>query len=57
MPIKGLYLGGASAHPGGGVHGGAGANAARVLLQDLKLKSLDESVRNGLRQLRGWVMP
>jgi phytoene dehydrogenase-like protein len=28
-PIDGLYLAGASAHPGGGVHGGPGANAAR----------------------------
>src|SRR5439155_11475435 len=34
-PIKGLYLGGASTHPGGGVHGAPGANAARVLLSDL----------------------
>ncbi|MBW3555750.1 MAG: NAD(P)/FAD-dependent oxidoreductase, partial [Actinobacteria bacterium] len=29
-PIRGLYLGSASAHPGGGVHGAAGANAARA---------------------------
>jgi phytoene dehydrogenase-like protein len=32
-PIKGLYLGGASAHPGGGVHGSCGANAARAALK------------------------
>jgi phytoene dehydrogenase-like protein len=31
-PIKGLFLAGASAHPGGGVHGAAGANAARAAL-------------------------
>lgn len=29
-PIAGLYLASASAHPGGGVHGGPGANAARA---------------------------
>jgi phytoene dehydrogenase-like protein len=32
-PIDGVYLASASAHPGGGVHGGPGANAARAALQ------------------------
>jgi len=31
-PIARLYLASASAHPGGGVHGGPGANAARAAL-------------------------
>jgi phytoene dehydrogenase-like protein len=31
-PVDRLFLAGASAHPGGGVHGGPGANAARAAL-------------------------
>ncbi len=33
-PIRGLYLCGAAAHPGGGVMGARGANAAREILRD-----------------------
>ena len=34
-PINGLYLCGAGTHPGGGVTGAPGANAAREILKDL----------------------
>ncbi|TVP55445.1 MAG: NAD(P)/FAD-dependent oxidoreductase [Gemmatimonadales bacterium] len=35
---KGLYLTGASTHPGGGIMGASGRNAARVVLKDLDRK-------------------
>jgi phytoene dehydrogenase-like protein len=35
-PIKNLYLSSASCHPGGGVFGAAGYNAANVILKDKK---------------------
>ncbi|XP_028914957.1 pyridine nucleotide-disulfide oxidoreductase domain-containing protein 2 isoform X1 [Ornithorhynchus anatinus] len=35
-PIRGLYLCGSGAHPGGGVMGAAGHNAAHVALEDFK---------------------
>jgi phytoene dehydrogenase-like protein len=35
-PLPGLYLAGASTHPGGGVSGASGRSAARVLLADLE---------------------
>ncbi len=35
MPVRGLYLCGSAAHPGGGVVGAAGYNAANVILEDL----------------------
>ena len=34
--LDGLYLCGAGAHPGGGITGGPGVNAARVIIRDLK---------------------
>ncbi len=36
MPVPGLYLCGAGAHPGGGVTGAPGHNAARAVLKDLR---------------------
>jgi phytoene dehydrogenase-like protein len=35
-PLKGLYLCGSAAHPGGGVTGAPGHNAAQVILEDWK---------------------
>ena len=35
MPVPGLYLCGAGAHPGGGVTGAPGHNAARAVLKDI----------------------
>jgi len=35
-PIKGLYLASASAHPGAGVHGACGLNAANAALHDCR---------------------
>jgi phytoene dehydrogenase-like protein len=48
-PVRGLYLAGASAHPGGGVHGAAGANAARAAW----LRGLGTRLRPRRRTPRG----
>ena len=39
MPIRGLYLCGSGAHPGGGVTGAPGHNAAREILADRRVYS------------------
>ena len=36
LGVRGLYLCGAGAHPGGGITGGPGRNAAREVLRDLR---------------------
>jgi phytoene dehydrogenase-like protein len=51
-PVRNLYMSGAATHPGGGVHGAAGANAARVLLADLRFTRLGEQLASPVTRLR-----
>jgi phytoene dehydrogenase-like protein len=50
MPIRGLYLCGSSTHPGGGVMGAPGANAAREVLTDLRAPRATRVLRSGAAQ-------
>jgi phytoene dehydrogenase-like protein len=48
-PIHGLYLCGSGTHPGGGVMGVPGRNAAKVIGRDVKRERLKERVRSHLK--------
>ncbi len=41
LPVASLYLCGSGAHPGGGITGAPGANAAREILVDLRRRPVD----------------
>jgi len=56
-PVRGLYLTGASMHPGGGVFGASGYNTARVVLSDrVHGRKLWVGVGAGLAAAGMWVM-
>jgi phytoene dehydrogenase-like protein len=56
-PVGGLYLTGASTHPGGGVFGASGRSAARVVLDDLATAAVPGWVPSPLRRLGGRLSP
>jgi phytoene dehydrogenase-like protein len=53
-PVDDLYLAGASTHPGGGIMGASGRNAARAILSDREpgwITSVQEAVRDRLARV------
>jgi phytoene dehydrogenase-like protein len=54
-PVPGLYLASAGAHPGGGVHGGPGSNAAKAALLHAGVRGLPRAaaVRLAMRVVNG----
>jgi len=52
MPIPGLYLCGSGAHPGGGVTGAPGHNAAQAVISDLVRKRKPAFFENDITQIR-----
>jgi phytoene dehydrogenase-like protein len=51
MPIPGLYLCGSGAHPGGGVTGAPGHNAAQAVISDLVRKRKPAFFENDITQI------